>query len=405
MTFGIYMCLDCAAVHRSMGTHVTFVRSINMDSWKPAQLQLMKSGGNDKAEAFFKANGWSNVRSGKTEDKYASRAAKLYKAHLAKEVAKALGETPTSTGAPDPIAAPALAAQSSVTSTGSPAPLASAWVDLGAEKRTLDAEAAQTQATTSVPVHMQAPKEVAPRAEPQARGSLSVAQKEQPVAAGGFGSSSAGGFGAAPGGGFSSGGFNSGGGFSSGSGGFGGGGFKALPKKSKLGGVGGTGGGASGPASAAGGFGSFDQDAQESNKPAAIAVKPSTSAYTGRAVSDSPPAWDRGTSSTPKSTASSSTPKPSAAAAPAPAHPPANAKEVLSTKFGTKKGISSDAFFAAAEGKPVHSVVGRADEGAERGRARTGSSGIEEFARAIGSFVSKDLQHAKDTIRGAMSGR
>jgi len=355
-----------------------------MDSWKQTQLQVMKSGGNEAAEAFFKANGWSNVRSGKTEDKYASRAAKLYRAHLEKAVAKALGEGSAATGAPDPLSAPPMTAQSSVTSTGSPAPLSSAWVDLQAEKRTLDAESAKAQASTSVPVHMQAPVEVAPRAQPEARGSLSVAQMAQPVAAGGFGAAGSGGFGSA------SGGF--------GGGGFGGGGFKAMPKKSKLGGVrlSAGGGGASGGGS---GFGSFDQDAQEANKPAAISIKPATSAYTGRAVGSTPSPKPVG-EGTPKSTASSSTPK----AAPVPTQPPANAKEVLTTKFGKKKGISSDAFFAAAEGRPVHSAVGRADEGAGRGRTRTGSSGIEEFASAISSHVAKDIRDMRNKLGDAFSG-
>jgi ADP-ribosylation factor GTPase-activating protein 2/3 len=122
-----------------MGTHVTFVRSVNMDSWKPEQLQVMKLGGNENAEAFFKANGWSNIRSGKTEDKYASRAAKLYRVHLEREVAAAAAGK----SAPDPLSAPTLANQCSVTSTGSPAPLTSAWVDLREERAALDEESAK----------------------------------------------------------------------------------------------------------------------------------------------------------------------------------------------------------------------------------------------------------------------
>ncbi|XP_047944164.1 probable ADP-ribosylation factor GTPase-activating protein AGD8 [Salvia hispanica] len=86
VTYGIFLCIDCSGVHRSLGVHISFVRSTNMDSWTPEQLKMMLFGGNNRAQVFFKQHGWSD--GGKIEAKYTSRAAELYKQLLAKEVAK-----------------------------------------------------------------------------------------------------------------------------------------------------------------------------------------------------------------------------------------------------------------------------------------------------------------------------
>ncbi|KAF8379075.1 hypothetical protein HHK36_028502 [Tetracentron sinense] len=88
--FGIFLCIDCSAAHRSLGVHISFVRSTNLDSWTPEQLKMMSFGGNNRAQVFFKQHGWTD--GGKIEAKYTSRAAELYKQILSKEVAKSFAE-------------------------------------------------------------------------------------------------------------------------------------------------------------------------------------------------------------------------------------------------------------------------------------------------------------------------
>eukprot|EP00899_Mesostigma_viride_P025878 jgi/Mesvir1/6475/Mv19549-RA.1 len=87
VTYGVMICLNCSSLHRNMGVHVSFVRSATLDSWSPEQLRVMLVGGNQRAQAFFKQHGWSDV-GGKIEAKYTSRGAELYRQQLLKDAAK-----------------------------------------------------------------------------------------------------------------------------------------------------------------------------------------------------------------------------------------------------------------------------------------------------------------------------
>lgn len=79
---------------RSLGVHISFVRSIAMDSWTDKQMALMKNGGNKKCNDYLKAKGIPPDTPVKA--KYESDAAQLYK-----EVLKARVE-----GRPEPTSLP-----------------------------------------------------------------------------------------------------------------------------------------------------------------------------------------------------------------------------------------------------------------------------------------------------------
>ena len=82
-TLGLFICYQCSGLHRSFGVHLTFVRSLNMDSWTPKQINVMRLGGNERFHKYLKEH---NIPSGNpTSAKYSMPVFENYRRILSAE--------------------------------------------------------------------------------------------------------------------------------------------------------------------------------------------------------------------------------------------------------------------------------------------------------------------------------
>ncbi|KAG7447474.1 ArfGap-domain-containing protein [Guyanagaster necrorhizus] len=121
LSFAVFMCLQCAGMHRGFGVHITFVRSLSMDTWQDDQLRRMQLGGNGPFREFMRGyrpveqGGYSESQS--IHDTYHCWAATQYRQKLDYE----LMDKEWSPSPPPEPASPALR-KSRRAASSSPAP-------------------------------------------------------------------------------------------------------------------------------------------------------------------------------------------------------------------------------------------------------------------------------------------
>jgi Arf-GAP/GTPase/ANK repeat/PH domain-containing protein 1/3 len=55
LNLGTLICIECSGIHRQLGSHITKVRSLDLDSWSDSHLALLKAVGNSMANSVWEA--------------------------------------------------------------------------------------------------------------------------------------------------------------------------------------------------------------------------------------------------------------------------------------------------------------------------------------------------------------
>jgi hypothetical protein len=92
MNNAVFVCLNCAGIHRNLGVEISYIRSLVMDNWDDSQLKHLSIGGNNRflsnleEYGIVKKNNHLSLNAEKIQRKYLYVASEYYRELLKSEL-------------------------------------------------------------------------------------------------------------------------------------------------------------------------------------------------------------------------------------------------------------------------------------------------------------------------------
>lgn len=62
LNLGALICIECSGIHRNLGTHLSRVRSLDLDEWPLELIKVMAAIGNELANTVWEANAQGRLK-------------------------------------------------------------------------------------------------------------------------------------------------------------------------------------------------------------------------------------------------------------------------------------------------------------------------------------------------------